>query len=254
MVSSTAGCAIVFSEQATPIRNPSPDQVLEPEPPSDVFYLWVQSAHVPTKTPDGRSWDKLGGSAPDVYAILFVDQVEVARTVIVPNSFEPNWTDSKPTNYKVTPKTEVRVELWDDNTLVSHPICNQVVKDIADAASVGSVELNCESGASLVITVTPPKAKIGLGFSYEKRGKEVVVTKVIAASSAGRAGVRPNEQIISVRGKLVSSLTTGELESILNAVIKAGIPIEIKGDDGEVRKLELREEAMYPVQGEGIDL
>ena len=153
-------------------RRPSAIRVqtrsLNRKPPSDVFYLWVQSAHVPTKTPDGRSWDKLGGSAPDVYAILFVDQVEVARTVIVPNSFEPNWTDSKPTNYKVTPKTEVRVELWDDNTLVSHPICNQVVKDIADAASVGSVELNCESGASLVITVTPPKAKIGLGFSYRK--------------------------------------------------------------------------------------
>jgi hypothetical protein len=245
---------LVYAEVSTPIRSPKAEEELQPEPPSDVFYLAVKSAHIPTKTRDGRSWDKLGGSAPDVYAILFVDQIEVARTEVVPNSFEPTWTDNKPTNYKVGPKTEVRIELWDENVLVAHPICNQVIKDVADAATVGTIELNCDSGASLVVDVTAPKAKIGMGLYYEVRGKVARVSRVIAASSAGRAGIRPNEQLISVRGRAVSSLTSGELESILNANAKGGLLVEVKGADGEVRKVELREEAMYPVQGEGIDL
>jgi hypothetical protein len=247
------GCSVVYAEQSTPIRNPSAEQSLEPQPPSDVFYISVRSARIPQRTRDGRSWDKLGGSAPDVYAILFVDQVEVARTDVVPNSFEPTWKDNKPTNFKISPTTEVRVELWDENALVSHPICNQVIKDVADVSSVGSIELNCESGASMVVAVTEPKAKIGIGLYYEKRGNEAYISKVIAASSAGRAGIRPNEQILRVRGKAVSALTTGELESLMNANAQAGIALEVKGLDGEIRKVELRDEAMYPILGEGIE-
>jgi hypothetical protein len=253
VLSGISGCAVVYAEQGTPIRNPTAEQALEPEPPTDVFYIAVKSARIPQRTRDGRAWDKMGGSAPDVYAILFVDQVEVSRTDVVPNSFEPEWKDNKPTNYKILPSTEVRVELWDENTLVSHPICNQVIKDIAEAVSVGSVELNCDSGASMIVAVTEPKAKIGIGLYYGKRGNEAFVTKVIGASSAGRAGLRPNEQILRVRGKTVASLTTGELESLMNASAKSGILLEVKGEDGEVRKVELREEAMYPVLGEGIE-
>jgi len=249
-----SGCSLVYPEIGTPIRSPANDQPLEPEPPSDVLYLSVKSARIPSKTRDGRSWDRLGGSAPDVYAVLFVDQVEVQRTDVIPDSFEPTWKDPKPANYRITPTSEIRIELWDENALVSHPICNQVVDKIADSADVGELEVSCDSGATVLITVAPPKAKIGMGLFVEIEGKIAKVTRVIAASSAGRAGIKPDERLVSVRGRTVASMTQGELESVLKANASGGLPIEIKGKDGEMRKIELREEAMYPVQGEGVDL
>ncbi|MGC4065390.1 MAG: PDZ domain-containing protein [Polyangiaceae bacterium] len=254
LVSASAACAFVYPELSTPIHNRADDQPLEPAPPPDVFYVAVKSAHIPAKTRDGRRWDKLGGAAPDVYAILFIDRVEVARTIVVPDSFDPSWSDPKPTNYKLPAGTELEVELWDDNALVSHPICKQTIKGIEEVAAVGETELHCDSGASVVVAVTEPKAKIGIGLYYENRGKEAYVTRVIAASPAGRAGLHPGDRVVTVRGRAVASLTKGELESILNSGAKTGISVEVASQDGRTRKVELRDEAMYPVRGEGIEL
>lgn len=245
---------MIYGELSTPVRSVPPGTEVTPEPPSDVIYLTVSGARIPQRTRDGRSWDKGAGSAPDPYAIVFIDQVEVARTDIVSNSFEPKWTDAKPVNYKIAPATEIRVELWDDNVLVAHPICSQVLKDVLEATSVGSMEVNCESGAALELTVLPAKARLGMGLFYERRGGNAIVTRVVAASSAGRAGVRPGDQLLSVRGRAVAQLTAGELESILNSNAKGALQIELRGSDGELRKIELQEEAMYPVRGEDVEL
>jgi membrane-associated protease RseP (regulator of RpoE activity) len=254
-VSASLACAFVYPELSTPLHNRADDQPLEPAPPPDVFYIAVKSAHIPAKTRDGRRWDKLGGAAPDVYAILFINRVEVARTVVVPDSFEPTWTDPNPTNYKLPDGAEVEVELWDENALVSHPICKQMLKGLEEVAAVGETELHCDSGASVVVAVTEPKAKIGIGLYYEIRGKEAYVTRVIAASPAGRAGLRAGDRIATVRGRAVSTLTKGELESILNSSAKAGFDLEVvSAEGGQTRKVELRDEAMYPTRGEGIEL
>lgn len=246
------GCSLIYAEISTPIHSPAEGEVLQPEPPSDIIYVSIKSARIPVKTRDGRSWDKMGGSAPDVYAILFLDQLEVERTPVVSDSFSPKWENAQANNYKISPSTEVRVELWDENALVAHPICNQVITDIGDSSDVGELEVSCDSGATVVLEVAPARAKVGVGLFVEVRSKAAVVTRVIAASSAGRAGVAPGDQIITARGRNVSSMTQGELESVLKAKAQAGLPLEIRGKDGELRKVELREEAMYPVMGEGV--
>jgi hypothetical protein len=249
-----SGCSLLYAELSTPVRSVPLDSALAPEPPADVVYLTVSGARIPQRTRDGRSWDKGAGSAPDAYAILFIDHVEVKRTDVVSDSFEPTWTDAKPVNYRLASTTSVRVELWDDNVLVAHPICSQEVKDVAEAAGVGSLEVNCESGAAMTLTVLPARAKLGMGLVYEKRGTDVFVSRVVAASAAGRAGIRAGEQIVSLRGRAVSQLTSGEVESIMNSNSKGALKMEIRGKDGEIRQIELREEAMYPVHGDGVEL
>jgi S1-C subfamily serine protease len=148
----------------------------------------------------------------------------------------------------------VRVELWDDNALVSHPICNQGIRDIEEAIGVGTLEVECDSGATVILVVEPPKARLGIGLYYEVRGKEVFVSRVIAASAAGRADLKPGDQILSVAGHPIREMESGELEGLLSMESGKGFDVEVRSPGGEARKVLLRDEPMYPVKGEGIEL
>ena len=247
------GCAFLYPERSTPLRGVVPEDRYRPPPPKDILYVSIKSARIPPKTRDGRSWDKMGGAAPDAYAVLFVENQEVLRTVTVPNSLKPEWSASHPFNLRIPESAKVRLEMWDDNALVSHPICNQGIRDIQDVASVGQTEIECDSGATVTLVVRPPKARLGIGLYYEPRGKEAVVTRVIGASAAGRAGLKAGDAILSVGGRALKDLQTGELESILSSQSSAGFIVEVRASDGQVRKVELRDEPIYPVKGEGIE-
>lgn len=249
-----SGCAMLYPELSTPLRGPVSEDHYDPPPPKDVVYVAIKSARIPPKTRDGRSWDKMGGAAPDVFALLFVDDVETLRTPTISNNFRPEWAPGTPVNLKIPESARVRVEMWDDNALVSHPICNQGVHNLVDSAAVGNMEIECESGAALLLTVEPPKSRMGIGLFYEVRGKEAFVSRVIHASSAGRAGLMPGDQIVSVDGRPVGQMATGELASVINGNSRNGLAMEIRGADGGKRQISLRDEPMYPLKGEGIDL
>ncbi len=249
-----SGCALLYPERSTPIRGLVSEDRYVPPPPKDVLFVAIKSARIPPKTRDGRSWDKMGGSAPDPYAILFVNDQEIVRTVVVSNSLRPAWPNPSPVNIRIPNKAKVRLEVWDDNALVSHPICSQGIRDIQDVASVGQMEIACDSGASVVLVVEPPKARLGIGLYYEARGKEAVVTRVIDASAAGRAGLQVGDRILSVAGRRILAMESGELEGIFSTQSGVGFSIEVRSPNGEVRKVRLADEPMYPVKGEGIEL
>ncbi|HEY5955515.1 MAG TPA: PDZ domain-containing protein [Polyangiaceae bacterium] len=247
-------CGLFYPIVSTPLRGAVPVDQYKPPPSKDVVFVAIASAHIPTKTRDGRSWDKGAGAAPDAYALLFIDEQEVLRTEVQPNSFHPVWSAATTFNLKVRQSSKVRLEVWDDNALVSHPICNEVVRDLPDAASVGTLEVECESGARATLIVEPPKARLGIGLFYELRGKAAFVWRVVAESAAGRAGLKAGDQILSAQGRPVSSMGSGELESIFNGDARGGIELEIRTTVGEHRKLRVRDEPMYPVKGEDIEL
>lgn len=248
------GCAILYPTLSTPVRGLVPEDAYDPPPPKDLMIVSLKSARIPNKTRDGRSWDKVGGDAPDPFAVLFVDEVEVLRTPVASNNFEPKWPAPKTFNLKIPTKAKVRVEVWDDNALVPHPICNEPIHRLQDAAELGESEINCESGAVVVLTVRPPRARLGIGLFYELRGNEAFVSRVVAASSAGRAGLKPGDQILRADGRLVKQMKSGELESIFNGKSRHGVDLEVRVAGGGTRKLKVADEPMYPVKDEGIEL
>lgn len=249
-----SGCAFLYPERSTPLRGAVSEDAYTPPPPKDVMFVALKSARIPPKTRDGRSWDKMGGEAPDPYAILFVADQEVLRTSVVSNSLRPEWPNPVPANLRIPRAAKVRVEVWDDNALVSHPICNQGIRDIEEAVGVGTLEVECDSGATVILVVEPPKARLGIGLFYEVRGKEVFVSRVIAASAAGRAELKPGDQILSVSGHPIRELESGELEGLLSMESSKGFDMEIRSLGGGARYVHLRDEPMYPVKGEGIEL
>ncbi|MGE5786858.1 MAG: PDZ domain-containing protein, partial [Myxococcales bacterium] len=248
------GCAALYPTLSTPVRGAVSVDQYEPPPPKDILFVTIKSARIPVKTRDGRNWDQVGGHAPDPFAVLFVDDKEVLRTPVVSNTLQPKWPTPEPVNLKVPSRASVRIEVWDDNALVSHPICNERVHRIEEAVDLGELEIPCESGATVVLSVEPPKARLGIGLFYEMRGKEAYVLRVVAASPAGRAGLLPEDQILSADGRAVSNMIAGELQGIFNSKSKVGVELEVKGRDGERRKLTLMDEPMYPVKNEGIEL
>src|SRR3972149_994024 len=91
----TLGCGTVYPELSTPVRPAAAQADLSPGPPSDLFYIAFESARIPARTRDGRQWDKLGGSAPDPFAIFFLNEAELFRTPIQPTTPEPTWPGPK---------------------------------------------------------------------------------------------------------------------------------------------------------------
>jgi hypothetical protein len=248
-----SSCGLFYPIISTPLRGAVSEDNYKPPPPKDVVLVDIASAHIPQKTRDGRSWDQGGGAAPDAFAVLFIDEQEVLRTPVQPNSFHPTWPRTTQFNLKIKHDAKVRLEVWDDNALVSHPICNETVRDIPEATAVGTLEVECESGARVTLTVEPPKARLGIGMFYELRGKQAFVWRVVAASAAGRAGLKAGDEILSAQGRPVAAMGSGDLEGIFNGDARGGVELEIRSVNGERTKVRLRDEPMYPVKGEGVE-
>ena len=116
----TCGCGAVYPELSTPVRAAG-SRPLDPPPPEDLVFLKFAKAQIPTRTQDGRQWDSVGGSAPDPFAKLLIDDKEILVTPVQANTLSPTWPDQKIGNYRIPRGTPVRVELWDSNAINNHP-------------------------------------------------------------------------------------------------------------------------------------
>lgn len=246
-------CAAIYPEIRTPTGPPPNTEAPRPPPPDDYVYLYLKAARVPSQTRDGRKWGG-GEGLPSTYAILFLDGTEIARTSVQPNTLEPTWPDQKKANYKVEEKTRLRIEVWEDHGLFPHPICLTEVQNLPNYLDAGETEINCEGGAELTLAVEPAHARWGLGFYYELRTTSAYVTRVIAASSAGRAGLKPGDQILSIMGHSVAKIDNGELQSLIRSNSTTGIRLKVSSNNGPPRKVYLKDEAIYPLVDDGIPL
>lgn len=240
------GCGAVYPEMKTP-RRPVPENYkAEPSPPAELLYVDFQGATIPAKTRDGRAWDEVGGSAPDPMAKLVVDGKDLIVTPVQPNTFSPTWPNQKRRNYRIPLGKSVLVEVWDTNALNNHPICRQKIANIHEEAHGGIVEVNCPSGARVVLDVRPADPVIGLGFDYELMGNGVVrVTRVVPESPAGRAGITAGAKITHLQGKAVKDLDALQVQSTVNANSRTGLEMDLAEGDGTVKHVKVREAAMY---------
>jgi hypothetical protein len=246
------GCGAVFPEVATPLKAVPPNRELTPPPPADLLYIEVASAHIPTKTRDGRSWGESEDAAPDPFVIVFVGEDELFRTPVESGSFSPTWELQPNGNYKIPVGKEVQFELLDSNSMSNQSICLKPVRDLHEEIAAGETELDllCDGGARLLITVGPARPRMGLGLFYEVVMGSVNVTRLHSYSPAARAGIKEGDSILEIMGKKVDNLEDGEAQSLINANAQVGVDLLIRHKDGQVKKVKIKEGAVYPLRKE----
>ena len=247
------GCGAVFPEVSAPLRKPPAEYVLTPPPPADLYYIRLLGADIPTRTRDGRQWDSGGGAAPDPFAKVIVGGKELFITSVQSDTIKPTWPDQEPGNYRILPGSEVRVEIWDSNPLHSKPICGEKLPRLDQLnRDEPFLEVECDNGGRFRVQVEPAHGKLGTGFFYELRTEQAVVTRVIRESPAGRGGMREGDEIIAVMGKPVAKMENGKLQGLINANSQVGIQFVLKGGDGAIRQVTLKDGGVYPTPNEGV--
>lgn len=248
-----AGCGAVFPELGTPVRDVPPGYRFDPPPPPDLVYLAFARAVIPARTRDGRAWDSVGGSLPDPFAKLIVDDKDLIVTPIHSNTLTPTWPNQKRGNYRVRLGATIKVELWDSNPINNHPICAARIYDFHEQVSAERhLEVNCESGAHLELVVEPAHGKVGLGLSYEIRTDHVYVTRVLSESPASRAGIRRGEEIVQVMGEPARGMPEGRVRSLMNANGSIGLELVLLGADKTERRVTIKDGPIYPTLAENV--
>jgi hypothetical protein len=245
-----AGCAAIYPEVRTPERAPLPGQTLQPPPGPYVVWVTVDGGEVPARTRDGRRWRESASGAPSPFALVFVNGRELMRTGTRPATFAPRWADAPRGNYRFNAGDRVRVEMWDAG-LVNRPICVQEIGPVNERwADEGRVEARCPDGSSVELRWEPAHGRHGYGFGYEFRTYDVFVSRVLAESPAGRAGLRPGDQLVALGGRPVKAMKAGEVQSYLNAPRAEGVRLGVKRPDGTAAQIDLKEGAIYPLVSE----
>jgi membrane-associated protease RseP (regulator of RpoE activity) len=247
------GCGAVYPQLGTPVRTPPEHVKLTPPPPDDLLFVKFQGATIPRRTRDGRNWDSVGGSLPDVFAKLFVDGKVILETPVQGNSLTPTWNDQVKANYRIRSGAAIRVELWDSNPINNHPVCVETIHDLhAKALSDEPLKIVCRSGAEVTLEVAPAHGKLGIGLFYELRREEVVVTRVLRESPAARAGLARGDQLLKIQGKVVKTMADGEAQSLINANTATGVTLLVRKPDRSEVEVSLKDGAVYPVVDEGV--
>jgi hypothetical protein len=247
---SILACSAVFPELQAPLRTPRPNEV-EP-PPAGLKWLAFKGATVPEQTRDGRKWGgSLGRAAPDPYAILLVNGQPLIKTPTQSSTLQPTWPDGPAGNFHIESTDHFRVELWDSNPINDHPIGIKEFKELTeDEERRGEIDLECDSGARVKVAIEPARSRLGLGFYYELRVGEIVVTRVYKESPAGRAGIKPGDQLTMLDNKPVAQMKTGEVQSIINTPHLEGMPTKIRHENGQEIAVTLKEGAIFPLFSE----
>lgn len=247
------GCGAVYPEVSPPLRTPPADFRLVPPPPPDVFYFRFAGADIPAKTRDGRHWN--GGEAPDPFAKLIMNGKDLIVTSVEGDTLRPTWPDQERANYRFRESDVLSIEVWDSNPLNNHPICREKLTSFHDFLQGDEpyMEVECDNGGRVRLIVEPAHAKLGLGLYYELRTGQAVITRVLAESPAGRAGLHAGDELVMVQGQPVRTMEDGKLQSLINANASVGVKLAVKDASG-TRDVTIRDGAVYPLSGEGVPL
>lgn len=251
LASSSTGCGAVFPELGTPVREVPPGFQFDPPPPPDLVYLAFHRATIPARTRDGRAWDSVGGSLPDAFAKLTVDDKVIIATPVHSNTLTPTWPNQKRGNYRIRPGATVKLELWDSNPINNYPICSERIQDFHDQMSFDRrLEVDCDSGAVVELEVEPAHGKIGLGLYYEIRTDKVFVTRVLSESPASRTGLARGEEIVNIMGQSARGMPEGQVRSLMNSN-GTGLELIVAGLDKVERRVVLKDGPIYATLTEG---
>lgn len=243
----------MYPEVRAPVRTPPPAWTPEPPPPEEVIYLEFVEARIPQRTRDGRDW---GARGPDSFGKVIVDGRDILVTPVASGTFQPTWPDQRRANYRIAHGSDVRIELWDARTIKDRPICLKHLGSLHAEVGPAPVELVCEeTGARILMNISPGRPLLGLGLYYELQGSGGVrVTRVVEESPASRAGIAGGTRILMVQGRSVQEMDALDIKSVINANSRTGVEMDVMFPDGRRHTVTLKEEAMYPLEHEPLSL
>ncbi len=240
-----SGCAAVFPELGTRVGPAPAIETFEPPPPTDRHYILVRGAKLPPRTRDGREWDKVFGSLPDPYLKILVNDAELFRTDVESDTLEPKWVEAPKGNWPLKVGDVLRLEVWDNNPLVDHPIGQKDIRVGSDFFANPEQEIDFDGGVELNISIRPAKPAWGAGLWYELRTTSAYVTRLVDGSPASRAGLRPGDRILTLAGKAVDGLSSDDVSGLFNSIPAGGLAIAVQHEDGGTLQVNLKEGPIY---------
>lgn len=249
------GCARQKSGTGFATRlEPAPKGVrLDPPPPNDLFWLRLASAKMPPRTPGGQLWDEVGGW-PDPYAVLRIGGKVALRTSPVADSLDPAWPDAPGGNFEIAPGERIEVSLHDNDALNDRPM-GRAKLDAPKPADLHQRSMRAEIGGignkgHVLVEIEAPHALFGLGFDFSIYETRVVVSRVLRHSPAGRAGMKPKDEIISVDGVGFAGLDAREIRGVFHAIEAKPVAIIVKHPSGSTETFPIGEGPCYPLHAE----
>ncbi len=243
------GCGAVFPRYTTAYR-PVPEDLRASgrltRPSPGVQQITFREAEVSPHRENGSGWDP--DSPPDLYAVLYRDDTEVYRTPVILDGVHPIWNNASVT-LEVTSASRLRIELWDEDGPFDDIVGRQDFIGIPeDARGGGEWLVSLQGGASLMLSVSPPAPRLGLGVTYGLHDSYLGVLAVVTESPAARAGLRVGDHITAVNHHPVTDL--GELGAREAMDRGAVMPLDLTVVRGSAPAVELntRVDAAYPAQ------
>lgn len=246
LVIAVVGCAAVYPELGTSIRAVQGDMTLDPPPPDELRWIRFTGATIPAQMRDGRTWQQSLGRLPNPYAKLIINDVEIMRTKPQTGTLTPTWPDAVRGNFKVSPADKFRVELWDGDLIGDKPIGIKDFRPTSDFVIGDQIRVEVGGGAEVTVAFQPAHAMFGVGLWYELRSDSAFVSRLLQGSPAERAGVLPGDEIVSIGGKLVTSMTTNAIRTAMNSISKDGVAFVVRHEDGKSSSMTLKEGPIYP--------
>ncbi|MBK9265826.1 MAG: PDZ domain-containing protein [Polyangiaceae bacterium] len=246
LVTTVVGCAAVYPELGMTIRPVKGEMALDPPPPEELRWIRFTGATIPPQMRDGRTWQQSLGRLPNPYAKLIINDVEIIRTKPQSATLTPTWNDSVRGNFKVSPADKFRVELWDGDLIGDKPIGVKDFRPTSDFVIGDQIRIDVGGGAEVTLAFEPAHAMFGVGMWYELRSDTCFVTRLLSGSPAERAGILPGDEVVSLNGRQVSTLSTNALRTMFNSINKDGLPIVIRHEDGRTVSITLKEGPIYP--------
>jgi hypothetical protein len=257
-LTATVGCSALYPELRTSLREVGDDEVVKGPPPRQMAYIQFVRARIPPRAPDGRPWDESDDELPDPVARLIVDGKTLLQTPIEEDTLEPTWPTQRRTNYVVKPGSVAVVELMDHDAISDRPICIKQIGDIRSEGLLGNVEVMCDGGTRIWLSVQPARPKMGLGLFYELRVGQVLVSRVAPHSPAGRAGLRVGDEFIELEGQPARKMDEAQVRSVFNAGAHNGLHVTVQSPGGAPRDVVLKEGAVYITEDDaeawGVDV
>jgi len=234
--------ACAYDRRSTTIHTVSHPVVgAEAHQPEHIWSFRLISAQIPSTKRTGLAWDD-DGTKPDPFVRLYLEERMIWESPIKNDTLVPRWNISLPRNLWVKPEVKFRLEIWDRDTIASaDPI--GVLKRTGlprDIRLNQTSSLMFEGGATLTLSITSPIPHKGVGIStFEVRPDGLYIVEVERFSPAGRAGIRPGEQIVQIGETRVDSETGAEAASRLSLAAERNITLVVIDSSGVRRNVQL---------------
>lgn len=241
----TSGCALVYPEYGLSLGKAPEMGTYDPPPPDDRVYFEVVSAKIPDKTRDGRQWDEVLGSLPDPFLKITLNEAEVVRTDPESDTLTPSWKEAPRGNFPMRVGDTVRVEIWDANTLVDHPIGVKQVTLGSEMFEVDTTRVKFDGGVELEFRLRAAKPLWGFGMRYEVHSGGASITSVMDQSPAMRAGVKSGDKILKLADKEIAKLSSDDVISEMNGAPATGIKLTLQHADGSTVDATVKQGPIY---------